>query len=114
MAVRPVEHALDEDALDRIADRQHRQRDQDQQQPERDPEPAERKRGKRAECVELAMGHVDDVEQAENDGEPDRHQNDGHAEGKAGDDLRCQHELDVVEHLGHHRVPAAKAAPVSH
>ena len=103
MAVRAVEHALDQNALDRIAHREHRQRHQDQQQPERDAEPAQRERAERPEGVELAMGHVDDVEQAENDGQPDRHQNDGDAEGEAGDDLRCQHELDVVEHLGHHR-----------
>ncbi len=64
--------------------------------PEADARDAERQRDEGADGVELAMAHVDDVEQAEDDGQAEGDQHHGHAERQPVDDLGRKYELQII------------------
>ena len=77
MSVGRVEDTLDETALDGKTDRNHQRRHEHEQKPKVQPEGAKRQRKISTDRVELAVRHVDDVKQAENDRQPQRHQDHG-------------------------------------
>ncbi len=96
--IRAVEDALDQAALHDVADRQHQQGHRDEQGPEGQANLSQGKGNKGAHGVEFAMGHVDDVEQPEDDRKPERDEDHGDAERKPGDHLGGEHELNVFQH----------------
>ena len=110
-AIRPRQQRADPELLEAPAD----QADQDRHQDERAPiagAPAEqREGGVAAQHVELAVREVDDVEQPEDHGEPQRHQRQRHADDQRVDDLGQHHEVQIGEKI-FHRIGCGRSLPI--